>query len=120
VACEFTDVAPAFAQSDARTGNGHRMYNTPAHKWRLDVNYDHLLGSTGFNLFAAASASENGSARVQHPTVDEMPVYSLYNASVGLRQRDPVEINANDAAALRASLPAGFRSTGFDSRALDS
>jgi hypothetical protein len=99
--CEFTDVAPAFAQSNARTGNGHRMYNTPAHKWRLDVNYDHLLGALPALIFS-----------LRRPP--------LNNASVGLRQRDPVEINANDAAALRASLPAGFRSTGFDSRALDS
>jgi len=83
---EFTNVSPAFASSNARTANGTRMYNTPPHNWRLDLNYDHLLGSTGLELFAAASASENGDARVQDPTVQAVHAYSLYSASVGVRK----------------------------------
>jgi iron complex outermembrane recepter protein len=82
---EFTAVIPAFAAANPRNGNGARLFNTPPHNWRLDLNYQRDLGA-GWLLFTDASAALNGSARIQDPIVDSVGGYSLYNASVGARK----------------------------------
>ncbi len=83
---EFTNVIPAFAQSNPRTSNGSRLYNTPPHNWRIDLGYDRNFGGSGWALFANGSASFNGSARVQDATVNSLSSYSLVSASVGVRR----------------------------------
>jgi len=83
---EFTDVVPAFAQANPRNGNGTRLFNTPPHNWRVDLGYDRDLGAAGWQLFANASASLVGSARVQDATVNSVKSYSLYRASIGVRK----------------------------------
>jgi iron complex outermembrane receptor protein len=82
---EFTDVIPAFAAANPRNGSGARLFNTPPHNWRLDLNYERDVGA-GWALFTDASAALNGSARIQDPPVDSVRGYSLYNASVGARK----------------------------------
>ena len=82
---EFTDVVPAFAQANPRNGNGTRLFNTPPHNWRMDVGYDRDIGAAGWQLFANASASLVGSARVQDATVNSVKSYELYRASIGVR-----------------------------------
>jgi hypothetical protein len=82
---EFTDVVPAFAQANPRNGNGTRLFNTPPHNWRMDVGYDRDIGAAGWQLFGNASASMVGSARVQDATVNSVKSYSLYRASIGVR-----------------------------------
>jgi len=89
---EFTAVVPAFAQANPRNANGQRLFNTPPHNWRMDVGYDRQLGGAGWELFANASASVVGSARVQDATVNSVKSYSLYRASVGMR-KDAYEIS---------------------------
>jgi outer membrane receptor protein involved in Fe transport len=89
---EFTNVIPAFAQSNPRTSNGSRLYNTPPHNWRVDLGYDRNIGSAGWALFANGSASINGSARVQDANVNSLSSYSLYSASVGVR-KDAYEVS---------------------------
>jgi outer membrane receptor protein involved in Fe transport len=83
---EFTDVVQAFAQANPRNADGTRLFNTPPHNWRMDVGYDRDLGAAGWQLFANASASVVGSARVQDATVNSVDNYSLYRASVGVRK----------------------------------
>jgi outer membrane receptor protein involved in Fe transport len=83
---EFTAVVPAFAQANPRNANGQRLFNTPPHNWRMDLGYDRQLGGAGWELFANASASVVGSARVQDATVNSVDSYSLYRASVGMRR----------------------------------
>jgi outer membrane receptor protein involved in Fe transport len=83
---EFTDVVPAFAQANPRNADGARLFNTPPHNWRMDVGYDRDVGAAGWQLFANASASVVGSARVQDATVNSVDSYSLYRASVGVRR----------------------------------
>lgn len=81
---EFSDVVPAFAQANPRNRDGARLFNTPPHNWRMDLGYDRDIGD--WQLFANASASRIGSARVQDATVDSLRSYSLYRASVGMRK----------------------------------
>jgi outer membrane receptor protein involved in Fe transport len=81
---EFTDVVPAFAQANPRNRDGARLFNTPPHNWRMDLGYDRSIGA--WQMFANASASRVGSARVQDATVDSLDSYSLYRASVGVRK----------------------------------
>jgi iron complex outermembrane receptor protein len=88
---EFTSVIPAFAQSNPRTRNGSRLYNTPPHNWRFDVGYERDIGGGGWALLANGSASFNGSARVQDAMVDSLSSYSLYSASIGVR-KDAYEV----------------------------
>jgi outer membrane receptor protein involved in Fe transport len=83
---EFTDVVPAFAQANPRNADGTRLFNTPPHNWRMDLGYDRDIGGAGWQLFANASASVVGSARVQDATVNTVKSYSLYRASIGMRK----------------------------------
>ena len=83
---EFIDVAPAFARANQRTGDGQRLYNTPPHNWRVDVEYARSLGSLDWELFANGSAALSGDARNQDPTVNLLQGYSQYNASIGVRR----------------------------------
>ena len=83
---EFTNVIPAFSQSNPRTRNGSRLYNTPPHNWRIDLGYDRNIGGSGWALFANGSASLNGATRVQDAMVNSLESYSLYSASVGVRK----------------------------------
>src|SRR6185503_18871974 len=87
---EFTEVIPAFAAANPRNGNGARLFNTPPHNWRLDLNYQKDVGA-GWQLFTDGSAALNGAARIQDPTVDSVAGYTLYNASVGAR-KGPYEV----------------------------
>lgn len=81
----FTNVIPAFAAANPRSGDGSRLYNTPPHNWRLDLSYDKRLAA-GWSMFANGSASLNGSALVQDNTVKSVAGYTLYAASVGARK----------------------------------
>lgn len=89
---EFTNVVPAFAAARPRNGNGARLFNTPPHNWRVDINYDSPVGSGAWEMFAHGSASRNGAARNQDATVDILSSYSLYAAALGLR-RDALEVS---------------------------
>jgi outer membrane receptor protein involved in Fe transport len=88
---EFTNVAPAFAKANVRTVNGSRLYTTPPHNWRVDLGYERGIAGSSWKLFANGSAALTGDARNQDPTVNLLAAYSLYNASVGLRN-DTYEI----------------------------
>lgn len=81
---EFSNVIPAFASANPGNGNGQRLYNTPAHNWRLDLNYETDVGGAGWKLTANGSATRNGSARNASPGIDEIDAYSMYRASLGL------------------------------------
>ncbi|HEY6922395.1 MAG TPA: TonB-dependent receptor [Steroidobacteraceae bacterium] len=87
---EFTDVIPAFAAANPRNGDGARLFNTPPHNWRLDLNYEREIGA-GWGMFANTSAALNGSARIQDANVDSVSGYTLYNASIGAR-KGPYEV----------------------------
>jgi outer membrane receptor protein involved in Fe transport len=89
---EFTDVVPAFAQANPRNADGARLFNTPPHNWRVDLGYDRGPVAAGWQLFANASASVVGSARVQDAVVDSVKSYSLYRASMGMR-KDAYEVS---------------------------
>ena len=82
---EFTDVIPAFAAANPRNGNGTRLFNTPPHNLRLDLDYETELGA-GWTLFTNGSAALNGRARVQDATVNAVRPYVLYDASLGARK----------------------------------
>ena len=82
---EFTDVVAAFAAANPGSGNGQRLYNTPPHNWRLDLNYETGIGGAGWKLYANASGTRNGPSRNASPGISYVSSYSLYRASVGLR-----------------------------------
>lgn len=82
---EFTNVIGAFASANPGSGNGQRLYNTPPHNWRLDLNYETDVGSAGWKLYANGSATRNGPSRNASPGIDYIASYSMYRASLGLR-----------------------------------
>ncbi|WP_417451906.1 TonB-dependent receptor [Kordiimonas sp.] len=82
---EFTDVIEAYAAADPRAANGERLYNTPPHNIRFDVDYTTPVGDD-WELNANASATFNGESKNQDATVGTLDSYSLYDASVALRR----------------------------------
>jgi outer membrane receptor protein involved in Fe transport len=81
---EYTSVNPKFAAANPGNANGQRLYNTPPHNWRLDLTYDSEVRN-GWTLYANGSATRNGTTRNAAAGVDTIEAYSLYRASLGLR-----------------------------------
>ncbi len=82
---KFTNVIPAFAAHNPRAAQGQELFNTPPYNWRADADYDTKLAN-GWDLFAHASATWVDKTKNQDPTVNLLKSYSLFNASVGIRQ----------------------------------
>jgi iron complex outermembrane receptor protein len=82
---EYTQVNPNFAAANPGNSNGQRLYNTPPHNWRLDLSYENEVGNADWTLYANGSATHNGATRNAAPGIDIIDSYSLYRASVGLR-----------------------------------
>ena len=82
---KFTNVIAAFASANPGSGNGQRLYNTPPHNWRLDLNYETDVGGAGWKFYANGSATRNGPSRNASPGIDYIGSYSMYRASFGLR-----------------------------------
>ncbi len=82
---KFTKVIPAFAASNPRAAEGQELFNTPPYNWRVDADYDTKLAN-GWDLFAHASATWVDQTKNQDPTVNVLKSYSLFNASLGVRE----------------------------------
>ena len=82
---KFTNVIPAFANSNPRAAEGQQLFNTPPYNWRVDADYNTRL-TEGWDFFAHASATMVGHTKNQDPTVNVLNAYSLFNASVGVRR----------------------------------
>lgn len=89
---QFTDVVPAFATNTVLASNGQRLFNTPPYNWRVDASYSTRLGSSGWKLIAAASASKTGSARLNISGFDQVGSYGLANASLSV-SKGPYEVS---------------------------
>jgi outer membrane receptor protein involved in Fe transport len=83
---EFSNVNGSFASANPGSGNGQRLYNTPPHNWRLDLNYETGVGGAGWKLYTNASATRNGPSRNASPGINYIVSYSMYRASLGLRR----------------------------------
>ncbi len=81
---EYTNVNPLFAAANIGNSNGQRLYNTPAHNWRFDLNYETAVGTAGWRVYANGSATLNGAARNASAGVDNIAAYSMYRTSLGL------------------------------------
>ena len=82
---KFTKVIPAFAASNPRAAEGQELFNTPPYNWRVDADYDTKLAN-GWDMFAHASATWVDQTKNQDPTVNVLKSYSLFNASLGVRE----------------------------------
>ncbi len=86
---KFQDVLPAVTASLPNVAGGRRLSNTAGYNYRFDATYDREV-SNGLRLIGNASAARTGN-RFMYDGYD-VPAYSLYNASIGVR-RGPVELS---------------------------
>lgn len=86
---KFQDVLPIVTASLPNVADGRRLSNTAKYNYRIDATYDRDVGN-GLRLIGNASAARTGN-RLMYDGYD-VPAYSLYNASLGVR-RGPVELS---------------------------
>ncbi len=86
---KFQDILPVVTASLPNVAGGRRLSNTAEYNYRLDATYDRDIGN-GLRLIGNASAARTGS-RLMYDGYD-VPAYSLYNASIGVR-RGPLELS---------------------------
>jgi outer membrane receptor protein involved in Fe transport len=81
---QYTSVNPLFAAANPGNQNGQRLYNTPPHNWRFDLNYQTDIAPSGWRLYANGSATLDGATRNASPGITNLPGYSLYRTSLGV------------------------------------
>jgi iron complex outermembrane receptor protein len=86
---KFQDILPIVTASLPNVADGRRLSNTADYNYRIDATYDREVGN-GLRLIGNASAARTGS-RLMYDGYD-VPAYSLYNASIGVR-RGPMELS---------------------------
>ncbi len=86
---KFQDILPVVTASLPNVAGGRRLSNTAEYNYRLDATYDREVGND-LRLIGNASAARTGS-RLMYDGYD-VPAYSLYNASIGVR-RGPLELS---------------------------
>lgn len=86
---KFQDILPVVTASLPNVAAGRRLSNTAEYNYRLDATYDREVGND-LRLIGNASAARTGS-RLMYDGYD-VPAYSLYNASIGVR-RGPLELS---------------------------
>lgn len=80
---KFGAVFPAVTAALPNVADGERLTSTAKYNYRVDADFERPLGGQDLRFFVNGSAARTGSRVMYNGYV--VPPYSLYNASVGIR-----------------------------------